>query len=226
VDRVFVTGTGTGIGKTVVAAAIAHTLAEEGKRVAVFKPAVTGLDEEGEPDHALLRRAAGCEQSDDEIAPYRYGPPMSPHLAAELAGEEIEPDKLLTAARTAAVDADALVCEGVGGLLVPLAPDYLVRDFAADLALPLVIAATPGLGTINHTLLTIEAARAVDLEVKVVVLTPWPEEPSILEGSNLKTISELGEVEVETLARLDLSAPKTWPRPAPPPRRPAPRHPS
>jgi dethiobiotin synthetase len=206
-----------------VAAAIAHTLAAEGKRAAVFKPAVTGLDEGGEPDHALLRRAAASEQSDDEIAPYRYGPPMSPHLAAELAAEEIEPDKLLTAARTAAADADALVCEGVGGLLVPLSPNYLVRDLAVDLALPLVIAASPGLGTINHTLLTIAAARAVKLEVNAVVLTPWPEQPTPIEESNRETIAELGEVEVETLARLDLSKPKSWPRLAPPPGRRAPR---
>ena len=88
---IFVTGTGTEVGKTIVAAAIARTLAANGKRVAVFKPALTGLDEGGEPDQALLRRAAGSTQSDDQIAPYRYGPPMSPHLAAQLAGEEIAP---------------------------------------------------------------------------------------------------------------------------------------
>src|SRR5215218_7508678 len=116
-DGVFVTGTGTEVGKTVVAAAIAHTLAAEGNRVAVFKPAVTGLAEEVETDHALLRRASGSSQSDDEIAPYRYGPPASPHLAAELAGEEIDPARLREAARVAAEGADVLVCEGVGGFL-------------------------------------------------------------------------------------------------------------
>jgi dethiobiotin synthetase len=206
-----VTGTGTGVGKTVVAAAIARTLANEGKRVAVFKPAVTGLDEEGEPDQALLRRAAGSEQADEEIVPYRYGPPMSPHLAASLAGEEISPRRLLDAARTAAANADALVCEGVGGLLVPLAPGYLVRDFAVDLGLPLVVAASPGLGTINHTLLTIETAHAAGLEVRVVVLTPWPDEPSAIERSNRESIAALGEVEVKTLPRLDLDDPGSWP---------------
>ena len=111
----FVTGTSTEVGKTVVAAVIARTLAAEGKTVAVFKPAVTGLDEDGEPDHALLRRAAGSIQADEEIAPYRYGPPASPHLAAALAGEEIDPERLRAAAHTAAVDADVVVCEGVGG---------------------------------------------------------------------------------------------------------------
>jgi dethiobiotin synthetase len=226
---VFVTGTGTGVGKTVVAAAIARTLAAGGERVAVFKPAVTGLDElaaggpqgstagdlaahrrEGWADHEALRRAAGSSQSDDEIAPYRFGPPMSPHLAAELAGEEVEPERLRAAA-SAAASADVLVCEGVGGLLVPLTPGYSVRDLAVDLALPLVIAASPGLGTINHTLLTIEAARAAGLDVAAVVLTPWPDEPDEIERSNRETIATLGKVQVETLPLLDLDAPRTWP---------------
>ena len=229
-EGVFVTGTGTEVGKTVVAASIARTLAGEGKRVAVFKPAVTGLEELADdgradratstaagvrsperPDHELLRMAAGNEQTDDEIAPYRYGPPMSPHLAAELTGEEISRERLLEGARAAAASADVLVCEGVGGLLVPLAgvlsvadgqegtTPYLVRDFAVDLGLPLVVAASPGLGTINHTLLTLEAARSAGLEVTKVVLTPWPERPSPIESSNRETIAALGEIEVETL---------------------------
>jgi len=209
---VFVTGTGTEVGKTVVAAAIARTLAAEGNRVAVFKPAITGLDEDGEPDQALLRRAAGSEQSDEEIAPYRYGPPMSPHLAAELAGEEIAPQRLREAVDAAAAGADALVCEGVGGLFVPLADGYLVRDLAVELGLPLVIAASPGLGTINHTLLTIEAARSAGLKVSAVVLTPWPEKPDAIGRSNRDTIAVLGEVRVETLPTLDLGDPDSWPQ--------------
>jgi dethiobiotin synthetase len=235
---VFVTGTGTEVGKTVVAAAIARTLANEGFKVNVFKPAVTGLEEIDGPipgevdpfsahrplaDHELLRLAAGSGQSDAEIAPYRYQPPVSPHLGAELAGEEIEPARLLAAARAAGTGAERLVCEGVGGLLVPLArrspPDmreesaspYLVRDLAVDLDLPLVIAASPGLGTINHTLLTIEAARTAGLEVVAVVLTPWPDTPSDVERSNRETIAALGEVEVRALPPLDLDNPDSWP---------------
>jgi len=212
---VFVTGTGTEVGKTVVAAAIARTAAGPGRRVAVFKPAVSGLDDRATssvpPDHELLRLAARSDQSDDEIAPYRYGPPVSPHLGAELAGEEISPERLLEAARAAAEGADFVVCEGVGGLLVPLRHDYLVRDFAADLGLPLVVVAPPALGTINHTLLTIEAARAVGLEVSAVVLTPWPGEPTAVERSNRGTIQELGGVAVEALPPLDPTAPASWP---------------
>jgi dethiobiotin synthetase len=246
VQGVFVTGTGTEVGKTVVAAVLARTLASAGKRVAVFKPAVTGLDDypgaganlgvDGPksediarfsarrppapapaPDHVVLREAAGSGQGDDEVAPYRYGPPMSPHLAAGLAGEEIDPGRLREGARAAADGADALVCEGVGGLLVPLAPDYLVRDFATDLGLPLVVVASPGLGTINHTLLTVEAARAASLDVGLVVLTPWPDSPNRVEESNRETIAALGGVRVETLPRLDRDDPRSWPSlPAPP----------
>ena len=209
----FVTGTGTEVGKTVVAAAIARVLAGDGSGVNVFKPCESGLDDDGEPDHELLRRASRSSQSDDEIAPYRFGPPVSPHLAAELAGARVEPPLILERARAAGAAADALVCEGVGGLLVPLTAGYLVRDLARDLGLPLVVAASPTLGTINHTLLTLEAARAVGLAVAAVVLTPWPEDPGGIELSNLETIAALGQVEVETLPPLDLQRPESWPAP-------------
>jgi dethiobiotin synthetase len=197
---VFVTGTDTEVGKSVVAASICAALAARGERVAAFKPAVTGLDElRGEfgRDHELLASAASAGQTQEEVAPYRFGPAVSPHLAAELAGITIEPADLVRAARAY----DLLVCEGVGGLLVPITPGYLVRDLAVDLALPVVIAARPGLGTINHTLLTVEAARAAGLRVAAVVLTPWPAEPTAMERSNRATIERLGGVPVSDLAR-------------------------
>ena len=177
----FVTGTGTEVGKSVLAAAVCAALAARGERVAAFKPVVTGTDEppgEFPPDHELLAAAAGGGQEPEQVAPYRFGPPVSPHYAAELAGVPIEPARLVATARSSGRPADALVAEGVGGLLVPLTTGYLVRDLARDLALPLVVAARTGLGTINHTLLTVEAARAVSLEVRGVVMTPWPDEPS------------------------------------------------
>ena len=209
---VFVTGTGTEVGKTVVAAAIARAAAREGERVTVFKPAVSGLDEGGEPDHVLLRRAAGSAQSDDDVAPYRYGPAVSPHLAAELAAEEIDPERMLAGARAAAEGADVLVCEGVGGFCVPLTRSWLVRDFARELGHPVAIAAAPGLGTINHTLLTLEAVRAAGLEVSAVVLTPWAQKPAPLEEDNRATIAELGGVPVQVLPRIDLADPDSWPQ--------------
>ena len=212
---VFVTGTGTEVGKTVVAAVLARAAASSGRRVAVFKPAVSGLEgyeaSGAEPDHELLRRAAGSTQRDEEIAPYRYGPPLSPHLAAELRGAEIEPARLLDGARAAAAAADVLICEGVGGFLVPLTRTYLVRDFARQLELPVVIAAPAGLGTINHTLLTLEAVRGAGLDVAAVVLTPWPPEPGALERSNRETIERLGVVRSYPLETIDLARPESWP---------------
>lgn len=199
---IFVTGTGTGVGKSIVAASICAALANRGERVAAFKPAVSGLDEPLEPwprDHELLAAAASAGQSADEVAPYRFGPAVSPHLAAETVGIEVEPDRLRSCAEAAAGHGDVLIVEGVGGLLVPLSPSYLVRDFAVDVDLPVLIAASPGLGTINHTLLSIESALAAGLGVAGAVMTPWPDKPSALERSNLETVGRLGEIEVSTL---------------------------
>jgi len=92
--------------------------------------------------------------------------------------------------------------ESVGGLLAPLTEDYTVCDLAVELRLALLIAARPGLGTINHTLLTLRAARAAGLEVRAVVLTPWPAQPSELERSNRETIARIGRVEVAVLGHL------------------------
>jgi dethiobiotin synthetase len=198
----FVTGTDTGVGKSVLAASACAALVERGERVAAFKPVVTGLDDpvvNWPRDHELLARAAGGEQSPEEVAPYTFGPPLSPHYAAELAGEPIEPARLLEAARTERL----LVAEGVGGLMVPLTPGYLVRDLAVDLGLPVVIAARTGLGTINHTLLTVEAARTAGLRVAGVVMTPWPDEPAEIERSNRETIERLSRVPVSCLPHTD-----------------------
>jgi dethiobiotin synthetase len=204
VRGLFVTGTDTGAGKTIVAAAICAALVESGETVAAFKPVVTGLEDppgEWPADHALLAEVASAGQSPEQVAPHRFGPPLSPHLAAQLAGATIEPATLVEAARAAAASAGLLVCEGVGGLMVPLTPGYLVRDLALDLGLPVVIAARTGLGTINHTLLTLEAARTAGLTVAGVVMTPWPARPDPMEVSNLETVTRLGAVQVSGLPR-------------------------
>ena len=205
----FVTGTDTGAGKTVVAAAICAALRAQGTRAVPFKPVVTGEDEVPDhawpPDHVLLGRAAGVPA--DEVSPARFGPPVSPHLAQEIEGAPLHPVELAAAAHDAGARAEVLVVEGVGGLLVPLTEHTTVRDLAADLDLPLVVASRPGLGTISHTLLTIEAARATGLRVAGVVLTPWPEEPSRMERSNRETIARFGDVDVATLQTLPRADP-------------------
>lgn len=180
-----------------MAAAVCAALARRGERVAAIKPVVTGLDEPPEgwqADHELLARAASSGQAPGDVAPYRFGPPVSPHYAAELAGAPVDPAVMVHSARAASADATALVVEGVGGLMVPLTTGYLVRDLAVDLGLPVVVAARTGLGTINHTLLTVAGARAAGLWVAGVVLTPWPERPSGIERSNRDTIERLADV--------------------------------
>lgn len=210
----FVTGTDTEVGKTFLAGAIIAALTARGERIAAFKPAVTGLDDpqpDLPSDPELLAAAAGGADP-DEVAAYRFGPAVSPHLAAEEHGVDIDPTVLVTRARAAGAGRDALVVEGAGGLLVPLRDTYLIRDLAVMLGLPLLIAARPGLGTINHALLTLEAARSAGLDVLAVVLTPWPEHPTVMQRSNLETIARLGEVDVVTLARAEHATPEALAR--------------
>ena len=200
----FVTGTDTEAGKSVLSACLLAAMRAAGEEPRAVKPVLTGLADPPPPgwpaDDELLAGAAGLDRLD--VSPLRFGPPVSPHLAAELAGEPIEPAQLLARTREALAGARSAVVEGVGGLLVPLSESYLVRDLAVELGLPLLIAARAGLGTINHTLLTLEAARAAGLEIRAVVLTPWPSQPGAIERSNRETIARLGAVEVATLRAL------------------------
>ena len=198
---ILVTATDTGVGKTVVAAAICAVLRSRGEVVAACKPVVTGTaePEPGVPaDHVLLAACTG--QRPEEVRPRTFGPAVSPHLAAE--ADPLAAGELEAAAFAAAPAGGVLVAEGVGGLLVPLAPHgYDVRAYARALGLPVVVVARPGLGTINHTLLTIEAAWSAGLDVRGVVLTPWPAAPSAMERSNAATIATLGDVTVSHLPR-------------------------
>ncbi len=214
----FVTGTDTGVGKTIVSAALLAAIAASGRSPRAYKPVVTGLDDLSAPgphawpaDHELLGAAAGIDPA--VVSPLSYGPAVSPHLAAQLAGEHITLELLIEGARAAlggppALSAgdgpatqagDPVIVEGVGGLLTPFEEGCSVRDLAVALGLPVLIAARPGLGTINHTLLTLEAARDSGLQVQAIVLTPWPEHPERLELSNRETIASIGDVEVATL---------------------------
>lgn len=199
----FVTGTGTGVGKSVVAAAIVAALTAEGKKVAAFKPAVSGLDEPtpGWPmDHELLAQATGW-QHPDSVTPHTFGPAVSPHLAAKEAETRIELQPLVDAFTHEANQADLIIAEGVGGLMVPLAddPPLDVLDFAKAIALPVIVATHPGLGTISDTRLTVDRLQTEGLTVAAVVISGWPAEPNPMERSNLDTLARLTRVDVATL---------------------------
>jgi dethiobiotin synthetase len=205
VRGLFVTGTDTGVGKTVLGAAVLAAMAAAGEQVAARKPVLTGVSEppgEWPPDDELLAVACGAAPGDVTPPHLRFGLAAAPHLAAGAEERTIDPQDVVAGARAAGAGDRTVVVEGIGGLLVPITEQWCVRDLAVALGLPVVIAARPGLGTINHTLLTVEAARSAGLEVAAVVLTPWPQDPDQLERSNLSTIARIGDVDVRTLTRV------------------------
>lgn len=168
---IFVTGTDTEIGKTAIAAGLAAVLKNRGIRVGVMKPISAG----GRADANLLRRVTG--QPLDTINPIALRDPLSPNIAAERENAEIDLALVFSAFDRLLQTRDCVIVEGVGGLLVPIADHILVADLALRLQLPLLIVARAALGTINHTLLTIEAARARGLLINGAIynaLSPGP----------------------------------------------------
>ena len=157
----FITATDTGVGKTFVTAGLSAALRARGRDVAVFKPVQSGaLADDPSGDAALL--GADCV--------YAFRAPLAPLVAARAEGRTIELEPILERARKLEREHDVLLVEGAGGLLVPLADDLDVAGLATALGLPLVVVARAGLGTVNHTLLTIEAAKTRGLEIAGVVL--------------------------------------------------------
>jgi len=131
------------------------------------------------------------------MSPYRFEPACSPHLAAELAGTEIEISRIVSAARELAAKYDSLIVEGAGGILVPLNRRELMLDLMAKLNLPVLLAARPGLGTINHTLLSIRALREADLKIAGIVFVAGAAgESGVIEEDNVFTIEQFGNVPI------------------------------
>ena len=161
---VFVTGTDTGVGKTLVTSAIAAALARMGRRVAVLKPAETGC--RPDPEDALALATAADDPSPlTDVCPYRLPDPLAPMLAAERAGVAIDVDALVALVRRRAATADVLLVEGAGGLLVPLTRTTSYADFATRAGARVLVVVGSRLGAINHALLTLEALAARRLTV-------------------------------------------------------------
>lgn len=178
---IFITGTDTGVGKTVAAAAIARLLKERGVNVGVLKPVTSGCVEiDGRlvsEDAELLAWGAGCDPTDPDIAPYLLREPLAPSLAAARDGVRINFGRIKEAFDRLAARHDFMIVEGAGGLMVPLAGGLMVADLVACLGLPLLVVARPGLGTVNHTVLTCFAAKQLGLPVAGVVINNYPEKP-------------------------------------------------
>jgi dethiobiotin synthetase len=186
----FVTGTDTGVGKTLAAAALCRREREAGRTVLYAKPVQTGL-QPGEPGDAAFVAAAA---SVPVVECLRFPDPLAPAVAAERAGARIDVDALLADLEKAGDGFDRIVVEGAGGLLVPLWGDVTMADLADRLGAGLVVVTRPTLGTLNHTALTLEAARSRSLPVDGLVVSPWPADPGVTEETNLARLAEMAPI--------------------------------
>jgi dethiobiotin synthetase len=191
----FVTGTDTGVGKTWVACHLAAELRARGFRVGVFKPAESGSG----GDALKLQRASLCPLPLSVIRPYHFKAPLAPAVAAALEGRRVSLGRLRSAFKRLQASCDVVLVEGAGGLLVPYGPRLDAAGLAQALGLPLLIVARKGLGTINHSLLTLEAARRRRLKILGLALSGRAArgDPSVL--SNARVLRRLGRVSVWTL---------------------------
>ncbi len=188
---VFVTGTDTGVGKTVVTTAIVSSLLQSGKAAVPMKPLQTGTNLPGAMDIEFALGANGLDYSLDSVCPYRLTEPLSPLVAAEIDRVEIDIHRIADVYQQLSSDHDTVVVEGAGGLLVPITESYFMSDLARELSLPVVIVIRPGLGTLNHTLLTLETAKSRGLEVLGLVINGYPTEPNLAEKTNPVVLTKL-----------------------------------
>jgi dethiobiotin synthetase len=208
----FITGTDTGVGKTYVASAVAARLARGGARVGVVKPVATGATRGSDgswthEDGRALLDAIGGGAPFERVVPMLFEAPLAPPVAARHAGGTLSLDEVSTRLGAALAwwqtRADVLIVEGVGGLLCPLAEEATVADLAVALDYPLLIVARRSLGTLNHTLLTVEAARRRALRIAGVVLNAaTPNAPGLAEQTNAYELGRRLEG-VGILAELD-----------------------
>ncbi len=189
----FVTGTDTGVGKTVVACALARGVRAQGVDVGVMKPAETGVEAAGPLDALALREAAASDDPLELVCPEAFALPAAPTVAAAAEGREVDADAIRRAWHELRGRHEHMIVEGAGGLLVPIWKGATMADLASELGLPLVVVARGALGTINHTLLTIEAARRRDLEIAGVVISHVTGRLSDADARNLGALrDELG----------------------------------
>ncbi|MBN1257422.1 MAG: dethiobiotin synthase [Planctomycetes bacterium] len=203
---IFITGTSTEVGKTVISAGLLRLCINAGMDALPMKPIQTGCEETAiglsSPDLQFSLEAAGLVLNEEELAlasPYRYLPACSPHLAAKLAGNRIEISEITECADQLLQRHELLLVEGAGGVMVPLDESQTMLDLMKVLGYPVLLVAHVGLGTINHALLSLEILRQASLEVLGVVfntIAPITAEEEFICEDNPKVISSLGKVEV------------------------------
>lgn len=179
----FITGTGTGVGKTIFTAALAMHLRKSGVDVGVMKPLESGVEDvtKAGEDAELLRWAAGSTEPLETTCPYRFKHAAAPGTAARLEQQPVHYTELVDTAKKLVERHRYTLIEGAGGLMVPIAGGFLISDLAKDIGLPLLVVADAQLGTINHSLLTLLAARYLEIEVAGYILNRMPAAPSAAE---------------------------------------------
>ena len=192
---IFITGTDTGVGKSIAAAAIARLLHGRGVNVGVMKPVTSGCREKNgrlvSDDAELLAWGAGLDRVDADVTPYLLREPIAPGEAASREGVRINFQFIGEAFERLASRYDFVIVEGAGGLMVPLAGGHLIADLVKYLSLPLHVIARPNLGTVNQTLLTCFAARQLGITVSGVIINNYPEQPGLAEQSAPHLIASL-----------------------------------
>lgn len=211
--RLFVTGSGTGVGKTLVTAVLAHQLRRAGKVVRAVKPVISGYTREThrDSDTALLLDSLGEAHVDDaieRISPFRFVAPLSPDMAAAREGRELDFDSLLDFCRACAEGPeDALLIEGVGGVMVPLTRDKTVLDWIASVGAPCLLVVGSYLGTISHTLTATAALRQRGVALAGLVISESEESP-VPPAETLETIQRFAAgVPIAIVPRIPGSAP-------------------
>ena len=201
IPAILVTGTDTGIGKTLVAGAIGRWFRMRGFRVSVLKPCATGCVHRREglvsEDAEFLAHCADARFPLDVICPQRYAEPLAPAVAAERAGRPLDWEAINRSISIMSADSEVMIVEGVGGIRVPMDPRHTFIDVAAWLGAPAVVVARSTLGTINHTLLTLDCLRAARVPVAGVVINRYPSDnASVAEESNPRSIERWGKIPV------------------------------
>lgn len=197
----FITGTDTGVGKTIVTAAIAVRLREQGVDLGVMKPVSSGCVRRREglvsEDAEFLAKAADVPGPLEDISPIRLAEPLAPTVAAARARVELDLEPMWAAWRRLRRAHDVMLVEGIGGLLCPVTPRQSVADLAKTFGLPLLVVARSGLGAINHTALTVEVARARGLRVAGIVINRYHHETvDLAEMTNPDEIRRVTGVDV------------------------------
>lgn len=197
----FVTGTDTGVGKTIVSALVINVLRMQGLKTCAMKPFETGALREGEvlipSDGMFLKDAAQMEEPINYITPLCLEKPLAPMIAAEIERVEIDITSVWKSYEYLKKRYEAIVVEGTGGIMVPIKRDYLVVDLIKDFGLPVLVVSRPGLGTINHTMLTLNELFRRNIPVRGIIFNyTAPPEGSLAEETNPSIISRLTDVPV------------------------------